>query len=198
MFRNSHVSEIGIKADTHLQQKGPRSRLCPRRRCSSGVGKLPPIQTQGTLQNRHVKSQARESHWKKIQIGCAKNTNKETQHAFFKTDLNELCVPRDDWVKKGLWATQSCPLSDPYILRLDQRGILRYIYLFIVCCSVSTTLRVNQWCFEPSSLPHWLPVSVIMIKLLLWYIPWHVLPARDARRKFERGKYKADNNYFLL
>lgn len=25
-----------------------------------------------------MKSQARESHWKKIQIGCAKNTNKET------------------------------------------------------------------------------------------------------------------------
>lgn len=70
--------------DTHLRQKGPRLRLCPRRRCLSGVGKLPPTRAQGTLQNRHVKSQARESHWKKIQICCAKNTNNKQQSAFFK------------------------------------------------------------------------------------------------------------------
>lgn len=55
----------GMAPDTHLQQKGPRSGLGPRRRCWSGAGKLQLTQTHGTLQNRHVRSQARESHWKK-------------------------------------------------------------------------------------------------------------------------------------
>lgn len=60
-----HITLFGKAPDTHLQRRGPRLTLCPRRRCSSGVEKLRLTQTHGTLQNRHVKSQARESHWKK-------------------------------------------------------------------------------------------------------------------------------------
>lgn len=60
-----HKTISGNAPDTHLQRMGPRLTLCPRRRCSSGVEKLQLTQTHGTLQNRHVKSQARESHWKK-------------------------------------------------------------------------------------------------------------------------------------
>lgn len=60
-----HKTITGNAPDTHLQRMGPRLTLCPRRRCSSGVEKLQLTQTHGTLQNRHVKSQARESHWKK-------------------------------------------------------------------------------------------------------------------------------------
>lgn len=60
-----HITLSGKAPNTHLQRRGPRLTLCPRRRCSSGVEKLRLTQTHGTLQNRHVKSQARESHWKK-------------------------------------------------------------------------------------------------------------------------------------
>lgn len=52
--------------NTYLPQMGRQSRLCPRRLCLSSAGIRQPIQTRGTLQNRHVKSQARENHWKKI------------------------------------------------------------------------------------------------------------------------------------
>lgn len=121
-----HVSDM-IKHNTHLQQRGPRSRLCPRRRCSSGVERLPPIQTQGTLQNRHVKSQARESHWKKIQICCAKNTNKETQHALFKLWL---CVPRDGSVNNSL----SCTVSSASTVLTGQIRCL-------ACCIVTTFIH---------------------------------------------------------
>lgn len=51
---------------TNLLRRGRRSALCPRRPCWSGAGKLRPIPARGTLQNIHVKSQARENHWKKI------------------------------------------------------------------------------------------------------------------------------------
>lgn len=125
MFSDSQCERDENKTNTHLQQKGPRSRLCPRRRCSSGVGKLPRIQTQGTLQNRHVKSQARESHWKKIQICCAKNTNKDTLHAFLKT----VCVPRCNRYNNGLQPNLSCfpssALSKMYLLRIKQYHLIR-------------------------------------------------------------------------
>lgn len=51
---------------TNLLRRGRRSALCPRRPCWSGAGKLRLIPARGTLQNIHVKSQARENHWKKI------------------------------------------------------------------------------------------------------------------------------------
>lgn len=65
MKQSLHTRPSGIAPDTHLQQMAPRLEPCPRRRCSSGVEKLRLTRTHGTLQNRHVKSQARESHWKK-------------------------------------------------------------------------------------------------------------------------------------
>lgn len=125
-----------IKTDTHLQQKGPRSRLCPRRRCSSGAGKLPPIQTQGTLQNRHVKSQARESHWKKIQICCAKNTNKDSQHAFFKLTRMSFVSPVTTKLITCYGAVKYNPLSDVYVLWTDH-----HIVLLIALAQISSAIK---------------------------------------------------------
>ena len=77
---HSCVAVLGQKEDTHRhtqtathllrmeRQSGPGRR----RPCSSGAGTPRPTQSHGTLQNRHVKSQARESHWKKIRESCAK------------------------------------------------------------------------------------------------------------------------------
>uniref|UniRef100_A0A0E9WH16 Uncharacterized protein n=1 Tax=Anguilla anguilla TaxID=7936 RepID=A0A0E9WH16_ANGAN len=45
---------------------GRLSRLYPRRLCLSNAETLPQIQIQGTLQNRHVKSLAREIHQEEI------------------------------------------------------------------------------------------------------------------------------------
>lgn len=141
MFRDNHETDTRLKTDTHLQQKGPRSRLCPRRRCSSGVGKLPPTQTQGTLQNRHVKSQARESHWKKIQICCAKNTNKETQHAFFTLTWMSFVSPGTimDY-RLHNFSTSSAQINK-----------VSYQYAFIVCCSVDhcQSLVLRTFVFSP-------------------------------------------------
>lgn len=98
-------------AKTHLQQKGPQLRLCPQRRCWSGVERLPPTRAQGTLQNRHVKSQARESHWKKTQICCARNTNKGPQIAVFTLS----------WIDLGFQEQLVCGLDNGPFLKNDNR-----------------------------------------------------------------------------
>lgn len=109
-----HHKELGRRvklAKTHLRQKGPRLRLCPRRRCWSGVERLPPTRAQGTLQNRHVKSQARESHWKKTQICCARNTNEGPQFAFFTLS----------WIDRGLQEQPVCGPDNGPLLKNDNR-----------------------------------------------------------------------------
>lgn len=109
-----HHKELGRRvklAKTHLRQMGPRLRLCPRRRCWSGVERLPPTRAQGTLQNRHVKSQARESHWKKTQICCARNTNEGPQFAFFTLS----------WIDRGLQEQPVCGPDNGPLLKNDNR-----------------------------------------------------------------------------
>lgn len=79
---------------------GPQLALCPQRRCSSGVEKLRLTQTHGTLQNRHVKSQARESHWKKNrdvvqregkQIAIAIHHQEKSERVWFIDRTKSIC-----------------------------------------------------------------------------------------------------------
>lgn len=112
MAHHQELKRQAKLAKTHLRQKGPQSGLCPRRRCWSGVERLPPTRAQGTLQNRHVKSQARESHWKKTQKCCARNTNKGPHFAFFTLS----------WIYLGLQEQGVCGPDKGPLLKNDNRA----------------------------------------------------------------------------
>ena len=110
---HSCVAVLGQKEDTHRRtqtathllrmerQSGPGRR----RPCSSGAGTPRPTQSHGTLQNRHVKSQARESHWKKIRESCAKIQTK----GFSLCVCVCVCVWMDE--DSLFWGIWPCPAN---------------------------------------------------------------------------------------